>query len=299
MMRTFSPKTIAIAVLFVLLSLCAFGCQSADRLSDGGSLRLYANDGGLEESKGSDPSDADGIAQLPQQEGGAEIDVRPLQPASNKELQRKYPNIVVLRGSLAEKKAALTFDDGPDLTYTPQVLDILNKHGVKATFFLMGARAAALPNMTRRIVEEGHVVGNHTYWHPQLYAESLERVHWEVTSTDDVLEQIIGYRPKLFRAPYGGLTEPIVEMLGEMNYSVIGWTVDSEDWKQLDAETVKRNVIDHMHPGAIVLFHSGGHWTQDLGGMTEALDEIIPYMQELGYEWVTVPELIGVNESRA
>ena len=131
-----------------------------------------------------------------------------------------------------------------------------------------------------------------------MYEETLERVHWEVTSTDEAIENIVGYRPKLFRAPYGGLTEPIVEFLGEMGYTIVGWTVDSEDWKQLSAEEVKRNVLDHIHPGAIVLFHSGGHWTQNLGGMVEALDEIIPTLKQQGYEFVTVPELVGVSISR-
>lgn len=293
-MRNFKRKTM---IAWILLSTCLIlvigGCTSGDQLSEPDETVPYGTVKAESlKNPGRDPSE------LPQLEGGAEIDVRPKRPSSNQELQRKYPNILVLRGPLDQKKVALTFDDGPDLTFTPQVLDVLKKHGVKATFFLMGARAAALPEMTKRIADEGHVIGNHTYWHPKLYEETLERVHWEVTSTDEAIENIVGYRPKLFRAPYGGLTEPIVEFLGEMGYTIVGWTVDSEDWKQLSAEEVKRNVLDHIHPGAIVLFHSGGHWTQNLGGMVEALDEIIPTLKQQGYEFVTVPELVGVSISR-
>lgn len=215
-------------------------------------------------------------------------------PESNEALRAKYPNVIVSRGATDRMQLALTFDDGPDRTFTPQVLDVLKKHGVSATFFLMGSRAAALPDVTKRIADEGHIIGNHTYWHPKLYAESLERVHWELTETDKALQQITGQRPRLFRAPYGGLTSAIVEQLEKMEYSHIGWSVDSLDWKGLSKEEVMQNVMDQIHPGAIILMHSGGHWTQDLSGMVAALDELIPLLSEQGYEWVTIPDMLNI-----
>jgi peptidoglycan-N-acetylglucosamine deacetylase len=144
-------------------------------------------------------------------------------------LQKEYPNIVVLHGNPANNRVALTFDDGPDIRFTPQVLDILAKHDVKATFFLIGARAGAHREITKRIHDEGHAIGNHTYWHPNLPNESLERLRWELTETEKVIEDIIGFKPRLFRSPYGALNEEIVKTLSEMDHTVIGWDVDSVD----------------------------------------------------------------------
>ncbi|XID94401.1 polysaccharide deacetylase family protein [Paenibacillaceae bacterium WGS1546] len=226
--------------------------------------------------------------------GGPESIRRAVRSKDNYALQRRFPNIVVLRGSSASRRLALTFDDGPDSRFTPQLLDILKKHGVKATFFVMGARVDGHPAIARRMHEEGHVLGNHTYWHPRLWVESFDRIRWEANETDKAIEKITGYSPKLFRPPYGGLDDELVTELGKMNYSVVGWSVDSYDWKQLDSAAVQGNVLDQLHPGAIILMHSAGDWTQDLTGMVQAVDALIPRLKEEGYEFVTVPELLGL-----
>ena len=231
----------------------------------------------------------------PPLEGGTEKSVRPKSPANNRTLVRLFPNIMALNGPSSPKRVAITFDDGPDRRFTPQVLDILKKHDVKATFFLMGSRVKGLPEITERIHQEGHVIGNHSYWHPKVYAESIERMVWEVEETDKQIQETVGYLPKLFRAPYGGLQRQHVEKLGEMGKSVIGWTVDSLDWKQIPADEVQHNVLKDVHPGAIILMHCAGDWTQDLSGMTTALDELLPKLKEQGYELVTVPELLGTS----
>lgn len=232
---------------------------------------------------------------MPELQGGTEEEIRPQRPVSNEKLQQLYPDTVVLSGPRNQNKVALTFDDGPDARYTSQVLDVLKKHDVPATFFLLGARAQALPELTQRIHEEGHAIGNHSYWHPKMFEEPIGRLHWEVTQTQQVLNQIIGYEPSIFRAPYGGLTEELVEMLAEMNFSVIAWSVDSEDWKQIPAEEIVDNVMSHMHPGAIILMHDGGDWTQNLSGTVESLDTIIPQIKAQGLEFVTVPELLNIS----
>jgi peptidoglycan-N-acetylglucosamine deacetylase len=221
--------------------------------------------------------------------GGAEMTSREPNLVANSILQQEYPNTVVLRGSLNENKVALTFDDGPDRRFTPQVLNVLNEYQVKATFFLMGARAAEHSDIVRRMHAEGHAIGNHTYWHPNLTEESLERVQWEVTSTDEVLAQIVGYRPRLFRPPYGALNREIVELMRQMGYSVILWNVDSLDWKQLGTPVISDIVLANTEPGSIILMHDGGDWTMDLSGTVNSLHEIIPHLQQQGIEFVTIP----------
>jgi peptidoglycan/xylan/chitin deacetylase (PgdA/CDA1 family) len=228
-------------------------------------------------------------------EGGTERSERPKSPDSNLKLAQRYPDIIALNAPRSSNRIAITFDDGPDRQYTPQVLDILKKYNVKATFFLMGSRVKGHPDITERIHQEGHAIGNHTFWHPKLYDESVERLVWEVEETDEWIKKTVGYAPKLFRAPYGGLTETNVRKLGEMGKSVIGWSIDTQDWRQIPSEEVQRNLMKDLHPGAIILMHCAGDWSQDLSGMTAALDELLPRLEREGYEMVTVPELIGTS----
>jgi len=246
------------------------------------------------------PSGSGGGAQAKWQAlaGGPEQASRPQLQLNNHILQQKFPSVLVLRGPENARRAALTFDDGPDRRFTPAVLDVLKKHRTRATFFLIGARVKALPEVARRIAEEGHVVGNHSYWHPKLWEESEERIRWEVTETDRVIREVAGYAPKLFRPPYGGMNDDIVQLLGDLGCSIVGWSVDSLDWKQIPADEVESNVLGNVHPGAIILFHSAGDWSQDLSGMVEALDRIIPKLKGQGIELVTIPELIGVPAAK-
>lgn len=233
-----------------------------------------------------------------QPEGGPESTERKPNLISNAVLQREYPNIVVLRGSRYENKVALTFDDGPDIRFTPQVLDVLRQYRVNATFFLMGARAAEHTSIVRRMHSEGHAIGNHTYWHPNLTEESLERVHWEITSTEEVINQILGFRPRLFRPPYGALNREIVEFVGSLGNTIILWNVDSLDWRQLPVNVITDNVLANTTPGSIILMHDGGDWTMDLSGTVNSLHEIIPRLRREGMQFVTIPELINISEAK-
>ena len=233
-----------------------------------------------------------------QPEGGSESVGREPNLVANSVLQREYPNTVILRGSPDENRVALTFDDGPDNRFTPQVLDVLNQYQVKATFFVMGARAAEHSDIVKRAHAEGHAIVNHTYWHPNLTEENLDRVHWDVASTEDTIAQILGFRPRLFRPPYGALNREVVELLEKMGNTVILWNIDSLDWKQPGAEIIADNVLANTIPGSIILMHDGGDWTMDLSGTVNALHEISPRLQQEGMEFVTIPELININEAK-
>ncbi|HLR75964.1 MAG TPA: polysaccharide deacetylase family protein [Virgibacillus sp.] len=234
----------------------------------------------------------------PQLAGGSERDVREPHPVSNDQLQKKYPGTLILHASRDKNQVALSFDDGPDIRFTPMVLDVLDKHDVKATFFMMGSRAKEHRDIVERVNDAGHVIGNHTYWHPNLPKEELDRLDWEVKETEKVIEDIVGYKPRLFRSPYGALNEEMVEKLAAMDNKIIGWDVDSIDWKQPGADVVADNVLSNVSPGSIILMHDGGDWTMDLSGTAEGLDRIITKLKEDGIEFVTIPELIGVQKEK-
>lgn len=219
----------------------------------------------------------------------------PEQPVDLRILQQRYPEIFFTQGPTDQKRIALTFDDGPDPRFSNDVLDVLKQYNVPATFFVLGSKAVANPEIVKRMQNEGHVIGNHTYAHPNLVEEAdLETLEREVTRTEDALNEIIGYRTKLFRPPYGFLYNELVEKLGEMNDYVIAWDVDSLDWQEEQPEVIASRVVDNIHPGAIILMHDGAESTGDRTNTILSLQQIIPQLQEQGYEFVTVPDLLSI-----
>ncbi|MCZ0701628.1 peptidoglycan/xylan/chitin deacetylase (PgdA/CDA1 family) [Natronobacillus azotifigens] len=232
---------------------------------------------------------------FPNPEGGSELTERVRYPVSNYILQERYPEIMVLSGDRTKNQIALTFDDGPDPRFTPDVLDVLKEYDVQATFFVTGARAEEYPDLLQRINEEGHIIGNHTYGHPNLVEKAdLDVLESEVKRTEDIIAGFVGYRTKLFRAPYGFLYNELVETLGELNYSVVGWTVDSLDWQESEPEVISYNVLSNVHPGAIILMHDGAEWEGDRTNTIKSLHRIIPTLKDQGLEFVTVPELVDI-----
>lgn len=207
----------------------------------------------------------------------------------------RIPNIVFYHGPSNKKLAALTFDDGPDVHYTTEILKILKQHGIKATFFIVGSRAEAHPEMVKRIHEEGHAIGNHTWDHPNLKKISMTQIKSEVDRTDRLLTSLIGYKPHIFRPPYGIANASDIKELGRLGYKVIDWSVDTRDW----AGTSPDRIIEYVHkeatPGAIVLEHCAGGRHEKLDNTIEALPRIISYFKERGYRFVTIPELLHIR----
>ncbi|SET54471.1 Peptidoglycan/xylan/chitin deacetylase, PgdA/CDA1 family [Oceanobacillus limi] len=233
--------------------------------------------------------------ELPEPEGGSELTERVRQPISNIVLQQRYPESIVLSGNQADTKIALTFDDGPDPRFTPEILDVLKANDIQATFFLMGARAKAYPELVARIIEEGHIIGNHTYWHPNLVEQAdIATLEREVNHTEETLAELSGYRTKLFRAPYGFLYNDLVEKLAEMDYTIVGWSVDSLDWQETPPEVIASNVIGNIHPGAIILMHDGAEWDGDRTNTILSLQQIIPELIGQGYRFTTIPDLLNI-----
>ncbi|WP_235440448.1 polysaccharide deacetylase family protein [Paenibacillus sp. DMB20] len=212
------------------------------------------------------------------------------------QLMKKYPDTFRTRGPRM-KQIALTFDDVPDPRFTPQVLDILKKEGVKATFFAVGDRARKHPDLVARIKRDGHAIGNHSYNHALFSKLSLEQFRDQIERTNRIIKSITGIFPRLIRPPYGEINEEQLRWARKNNYKVVNWNVDSLDWKGLCKDEVKQNILSAAGPGAIVLQHAGGGVGSDLTGTIKALPEVISELRRKGYRFVTLPEMLGVKES--
>lgn len=231
---------------------------------------------------------------VPDLAGGQERKVRNPSPMSLADLRKKFHSTFILNAPSAKREVALTFDDAPDANFTPKILDVLKKEGVKATFFVVGNRAQAHPDIVRRMMKEGHVVGNHSYSHANLIKINDMEFRNQITKTDRLIKTYAGYVPHLVRPPYGNISEEQLKWLKSQRKKVVGWNVDSLDWKGLNADQVATNVLAHVYPGSIVLQHSAGGTGEDLTGTVRALPKIIRELKKDGVKLVTVPELLGI-----
>lgn len=189
-----------------------------------------------------------------------------------------------------EKLVALTFDAGSDVGIADEILDILGDYGVHATFFLTGRWLELNPSAARRIADEGHSLGNHSYTHPDFREISEERMRAEIADTERLAQEVLGatLRP-FFRPPYGAYNARVLEIVADEGYSYsVMWTVDSLDWKGISAEEMFNRIADNLRPGAVVLLHVGS------GTKTaEALPLMLDLFIEEGYRQVTLPELMA------
>lgn len=256
-------------------------------------LRLVPNDTELR-PKMEQPSPLENSDQF-KLSGGSERDNRGFPQRQIEDLASLYPKLFFREGSAKTKKVALTFDDGPDSVYTEQIMDILKEHNIKATFFLIGKRAQLFPDVVKRMVSEGHIVGNHSMTHANIAKLNKQQVIKEILDAEKVLKDLAGYRPALFRSPYGSIKADQVKDVGAYDYKVIAWNVDSLDWKSLSAEQVKYNILENAKEGSIILQHSSGSAEEDLTGSVAALPEVIRILKNDGYKFVTIPELLGIT----
>ncbi len=192
------------------------------------------------------------------------------------------------------KEIAITFDDGPHKTNTPQLLDTLKQRGIRATFFVVGQNAAEYPDILKRIVAEGHELANHSYSHPVLASMSQSAVHEQLEKTHQAVLSATGVAMKLLRPPYGAFSEPQRRTAnGEFGYKTILWSVDPLDWKHRDAARVQSEILSHTQAGAIVLAHDIHKSTVD--AMPDTLDKLT----EKGFKFVTVSALLALDRSPA
>ncbi len=185
---------------------------------------------------------------------------------------------------------ALTFDDGPSAKLTPKLLDLLAAHHIKATFFLIGQNAAEYPEIVAREAREGHEVANHSWSHPNMGKMSDDGVRSQLRRTDDAIKSAIGKSPTLMRPPYGSITPRQKKWINqELGYKVVLWDVDPLDWRRPGPSAVCNRIVKNTRAGSIVLAH-------DIHpGTIDAMPCVLKELEEKGFKFVTVSELIGME----
>ncbi|GEM_PF-682353 len=182
----------------------------------------------------------------------------------------------------SSKTVYLTFDDGPNAVYHPLILDILKKYQIPATFFLVGENAKRYDEITKRTVQEGYSIGNHSLSHAFLPHLSAEKISKEVQATDEILQSFTGKPITLFRPPYGGVNANVKNESKQDGLKLVLWNVDPRDWSEPDTDTLVNRVISHVHNGSNVLLHSNHLAT------VKALPKIIDILETQGYQFLSL-----------
>jgi peptidoglycan/xylan/chitin deacetylase (PgdA/CDA1 family) len=203
--------------------------------------------------------------------------------------------------SHGSKQLALTYDDGPNDPHTQRLLDVLARHKVHATFFLIGRYVQQRPDIVRELVKAGHVVGNHTFAHPLLILKSAQELRSQLDKCDRALTDAVGEHSNLIRPPFGGRRPAVLRIARRMGLEPIMWNVTGYDWDATSAEHIERNVTSRVRGGNVILLHDGGHrvFGADRSYTVTATDRLISRYQSEGYEFVTIPEMMRKAVARS
>jgi peptidoglycan-N-acetylglucosamine deacetylase len=200
------------------------------------------------------------------------------------------------------RQLALTYDDGPNDPHTLRLLEVLARHEVHATFFLIGRFVQKRPDIVRDIVKAGHIVGNHTFTHPLLIFKSKAEIRKEIVDCGSALRDAIGEAftgkaANLFRPPFGGRRPAVLRIARELALEPVLWNVSGHDWKAPTALAIERKVADQIRGGEVILLHDGAHQQMgaDRGQTVIATDHMITRYKSQGYEFVTIPRMTGQN----
>ncbi len=194
-----------------------------------------------------------------------------------------------------ERMVALTFDDGPCHPYTEQLLEILDRERVKATFFQIGNNVRREPNLAAEVASQ-HVVGNHTFDHPHLVWSRTGTVREQLQRAQEAIYDATGTTPRLFRVPHGWNGPQVIATAEELGFRCVGWSVMAWDWNRPPQETIRRRILHGVRPGGITLLHDGQDTdafpAADRSHTIAAVPHIIDHLKEGGYRFLTLPELM-------
>jgi peptidoglycan/xylan/chitin deacetylase (PgdA/CDA1 family) len=197
--------------------------------------------------------------------------------------------------SRESRELALTYDDGPNDPHTLRLLEVLAKHNVQATFFLIGRYVQQRPDLAREIDRAGHIIGNHTHTHPLLIFKNGSEVRQELSNCRTAIEDAIGKPAELFRPPFGGRRPAVLRIVRELGLQTIMWNVTGYDWNAPPAEVIERKVASKIQGGNVILLHDGGHKEMgaDRSQTVIATNKLIARFKEEGYEFAAIPKMIA------
>jgi peptidoglycan/xylan/chitin deacetylase (PgdA/CDA1 family) len=201
------------------------------------------------------------------------------------------------RGIRGSKQIALTYDDGPNDPHTLNLLDLLAKHNVRATFFMIGRYVQQRPDIARAVTQAGHVIGNHTFTHPRLIFESAARTRTQLLDCQQALEEAIGKHSNLFRPPFGGRRPATLRVARDLGLLTVMWNVPSYDWRVSPAAAIEQKVASQIGGGDIVLLHDGDYRAMgaDRAQTIIATENLIRRYKDQGYEIVTIEQMLPIS----
>jgi peptidoglycan-N-acetylglucosamine deacetylase len=193
------------------------------------------------------------------------------------------------------KQIALTFDDGPNDPHTSNLLDVLSRHNVPATFFMIGRYVQQRPDIALRVKDRGHVIANHTFTHPFLSLEPLAKVAKELEQCRDALTSAVGEHSNLFRPPWGARRPGVLRTARRLGFEPIMWSVTGFDWNARSAESIEKKVTRQVRGGDVILLHDGGHkaFGTDRSYTVKAVEALVQLYHAEGFEFVTVPSMMS------
>jgi peptidoglycan/xylan/chitin deacetylase (PgdA/CDA1 family) len=193
------------------------------------------------------------------------------------------------------RQLALTYDDGPNDQHTLRLLEVLARHNVRATFFLIGRYVQQRPDIVREVVRAGHVIGNHTFTHPLLIFKNATEVRKELTDCRSAIQDAVDEPSNLFRPPFGGRRPAVLRIARELGLEPIMWSVTGYDWNGPPAAVIERKVERQIRGGDVILLHDGGHRQMgaDRSQTVLATDHLITRYKSEGYGFATIPQMIG------
>jgi peptidoglycan/xylan/chitin deacetylase (PgdA/CDA1 family) len=189
---------------------------------------------------------------------------------------------------------ALTYDDGPNDPYTWRMIEVLERHGVKATFFLIGQYVQRKPEIAHALVAAGHAIGSHTWSHPNLIFEQVTELRRQLVQTRQAILDATGVETKIFRPPFGGRRPATLRTVRAFGLQTVMWNVTCYDWKAKSAEEIAAHAERQIHGGDVILLHDGSHVRMgaDRSRSIEASDRILSRYLGEGFEFVTIPEMM-------
>ena len=202
------------------------------------------------------------------------------------------------RLSRGSKKVALTYDDGPNDPYTLQLLEVLARHYVKATFFMIGEFVCQRPEIARAVLEAGHAIGNHTFSHPLLIFKSASTIRRQLADCQGAMQDALGVSATIFRPPFGGRRPEVFRIARKLGLQPIMWNVTGYDWNAKSVDEIERKVTRQMRGGDVILLHDGGHLEMgtDRSHTVAVTDRIIRRYQQQGREFVTIPQMMDAEK---